>query len=595
MHCFFGNLLQFVKHWLVLMALFLASPLIAQHLPDERVIVTANAAPVPFENLSRAVTVFTREDIANLPVHSIADVLMQATSADIRSRAPFGLQADFSLRGSSFSQVLVLVNGLRINDSQTAHHNSDIPVQLQDIDRIEIMLGPGSSIYGADAFGGSINIITSRRAEPVRASITGGEHNLIDGSFGMSLQKGKFEQSIDASANYSSGFKSDRDFRSVSVSSGINVGEGFGVFVSHLQKEFGAEGFYGPSPSREWTDQTLVSVNHESKRNDIQGYYRTHGDRFLYDVRSPGLFESSHRTHAAAALLKTRFQLSPTGSITVGGEVGGDWIASRSLGDHSFARTSFFGELQWLFGKSAAVYSGLRLDYYSNFGLAANPSISASWWALPRVRLRSALGRAFRIPSFTELYYRDPNHEANSSLKPESSWSAEVGADFVPAKNWLGSMTLFSRRERDIIDWIRDSPQDKWRTSNIRKLRTAGLELSLERTLNSRLRLTARYSLISIDAGQVDYISKYVLAYAHDSWSAAASFRMPLALEYHQTINYKKRSNGLDYWVLDGRLERRFYRFAAAIEYTNLLDRHYQEISGVDMPGRWFAFSLSTR
>jgi vitamin B12 transporter len=577
------------------MALLLASPSLAQRLPDEQVIVTANAAPVPFKNLSRSVTVLTREDIANLPAHSIADVLMQATSADIRSRAPFGLQSDFSLRGSAFSQVLILVNGLRINDSQTAHHNSDIPVQLQDIDRIEILFGPGSSIYGADAFSGIINIITSRRAEPVRASIKGGEHNLIDGSFGMSFQKGKFEQSIGASANHSSGFKHDRDFRSVSVSSGINVGERLGIFVSHLKKEFGAEGFYGPSPSREWTDQTLVSVNHESKRTGVQGYYRTHGDRFLYDVRSPGLFESSHRTQAAGASINTRFSLSQAGSITLGGEAGGDWIASRSLGDHSFARASFFGELQWLIGKSAAVHSGLRMDYYSNFGSAANPSISASWWVLPRIRLRSALGRAFRIPSFTERYYRDPNHEANSSLKPESSWSAEVGADLIPAKNWLGSITLFSRREQNIIDWIRDSAQDKWRTSNIRKLRTVGAELSLERAVNSRLRLTVRSSIISINAGQVDYISKYVLDYARDSWSATASFRMPLAMEYHQTINYKKRANGRDYWVLDGRLGRRFYRFAAAIEYTNLLDRRYQEISGVDMPGRWFAFSLSTR
>jgi iron complex outermembrane recepter protein len=590
-----GIYMRSIFFGIVLIIIFLTVPLFAQRLPDETVIVTSNAEPVPFENLSRTVTVLTREAIANLPARSIAEALMQATSADIRSRAPFGLQADFSLRGATFSQALVLVNGMRINDSQTAHHNSDIPVQLQDVDRIEILHGPGSSIYGADAFGGIINIITNvtnGHAKPARGSFTMGEHGLIDSTFSMGFQKGKYEQTLSASANRSSGFMYDRDFRSVSASSDINFGKSLGLFVSHLNKEFGANGFYGPAPSKEWTNQTLVSLDYRGKKADLQGYYRTHGDRFLYDIRTPGLFESNHRTHSTGISLKMRFELFRDASIVLGGEAGGDWISSQNLGDHAFARTSVFGELQWILGKSAALYSGLRFDRYSNFGSALDPSISASWWALPRLRLRAALGRAFRIPSFTELYYHDPNNAASSSLKPESSWSAETGADIFPAKNWTGSLTLFARQEKNVIDWIRESTRVKWQTSNIRKLRAVGAELSLERTLNSRLRLAARYSRISENAGQVHYYSKYALDYARDSWATTASFRAPLALDYHSTINFKRRSNGSSYWVLDGRLERRFYRLNAALEYTNLLNRSYQEISGVDMPGRWFCFSL---
>ncbi len=147
--------------WLTLIFVFSVIPAFAAQQPiEEKVVVTANAYPVPFENLSRAVAVFTREDIDNLPARSIADILAQAASVDIRSRAPFGMQTDLSVRGSSFSQVLVLVDGMRINDSQTGHHNADIPVPLQDIERVEVLLGPGSSVYGADAFGGTVNIIT---------------------------------------------------------------------------------------------------------------------------------------------------------------------------------------------------------------------------------------------------------------------------------------------------------------------------------------------------------------------------------------------------------------------------------------------------
>ena len=218
---------------------------------------------------------------------------------------------------------------------------------------------------------------------------------------------------------------------------------------SHVNKEFGAHGFYGPSPSKEWTNQTLVAFeNRHSGRlvgkTVVRGYYRTHGDRFLYDIRSPGLFESNHRTHAVGVSAKTQHRATARRPDHVGRRSWGrlDFL-EHSWTDHAFSRTSLFGELQWIFSKTLTVYPGLRFDYYSNFGASASPSLSGSWWVTAAHSAAVVRGRAFRIPSFTELYYRDPNHEANSSLKPESSWSAEVGTDFMPAKNWLGSLTVF--------------------------------------------------------------------------------------------------------------------------------------------------------
>jgi vitamin B12 transporter len=587
--------------WLILLIFFPVIPAFAAQQPiEERVVVTANSYPVPFENLSRTVTVITKEDLNSLPAKSISDVLAHATSVDVRSRSPFGLQSDLSVRGSSFSQVLVLVDGMRINDSQTGHHNADFPVQLQDIERIEVMLGSGSSIYGADAFGGIVNIVTRRHPERASASISGGQHGFVDGTFSMGWHKGKLEQSISASANRSSGFQYDRDFRSVALSARTGIGDQTTFSVSHVNKEFGANGFYGPSPSKEWTNQTLIAFEnnhswHSGKKTVFQGYYRTHGDRFLYDIRLPGMFENTHRTHAVGASARIQYKATDAGLFTLGGEVGGDWIESSNLGNHAFSRTSLFSELQWIFSKTITVYPGLRLDYYSNFGASANPSLSGSWWVLPRIRLRASLGRSFRIPSFTELYYRDPNHEASSSLKPESSWSGEVGTDFIPAKNWLGSLTFFSRSDRNVIDWIRASASEKWRTANIRKLRAAGAEIGIERSLGAQARIAVRYSRISLDAGRIDYSSKYVLDYARDSWAASTSFPMPFALGYLQTLSYKRRADGRSYWLLDGRVERHFRHFTVGVDFTNLLDSRYQEVIGVDMPGRWFAVSLRTR
>ena len=246
--------------WLALIFIFSAIPAFGVQQPtEEKVVVTANAYPVPFENLSRTVTVFTREDIGNLPAHSVADILAQAASVDVRSRSSFGMQADLSVRGSAFSQVLVLVDGMRINDSQTGHHNADFPMPLQDIERVEVLLGPGSSIYGADALGGIVNIITLRQTERIRASITAGQDGFVEGSFSAGLGGETIHQSISVSANRSSGFQYDRDFQSITASARTSFGEKARLRVSHVNKEFGANGFYGPAPSKEWTNQTMVA------------------------------------------------------------------------------------------------------------------------------------------------------------------------------------------------------------------------------------------------------------------------------------------------------------------------------------------------
>lgn len=110
----------------------------------QTVVVTAAATPVELGSVTRTLTVITRDQIAELPVRSVADILRLAASVDVRARGGFGVQSDFAVRGASFGQMLVLVDGVRLNDAQSGHHNGDIPVPVEDIERIEILHGPGS-------------------------------------------------------------------------------------------------------------------------------------------------------------------------------------------------------------------------------------------------------------------------------------------------------------------------------------------------------------------------------------------------------------------------------------------------------------------
>src|SRR5688500_9824035 len=154
-----------------------AAPLAAQtSVPPYRqtVVVTATATPVELGSVTRSLTVITREQLEMLPVHTVADLLRLASSVDVRARGERGVQTDFAVRGAGFGQMLVLVDGVRINDAQSGHHNGDIPVPLDLVERVEILYGAGSSLFGADAFGGTVNVITRRSVAAPALTLGGG-------------------------------------------------------------------------------------------------------------------------------------------------------------------------------------------------------------------------------------------------------------------------------------------------------------------------------------------------------------------------------------------------------------------------------------
>jgi iron complex outermembrane receptor protein len=281
-----------------------AAPAAAQQTFRQTVVVTAAAVPVELGSVTRTLTVISREEIAGLPVRSIADILRLASSVDVRARGVRGVQTDFAVRGANFGQMLVLVDGVRLNDVQSGHHNGDIPVPLDDVERIEILHGPGSSLFGADAFGGTVNVITRARIERPSVTLEGGSFSLAGARGAAGFQRGATVHTFSGGIDRSAGFMYDRDFTTAMARSRVAFGTESEVSLSYLYKEFGANNFYGGSaPSREWTNQTLVAAEHQFGRTggwSISGTasYRTHGDRFLFDQERPPRSDNRHRTHA---------------------------------------------------------------------------------------------------------------------------------------------------------------------------------------------------------------------------------------------------------------------------------------------------------
>jgi iron complex outermembrane receptor protein len=571
----------------------------------QTVVVTAAATPVELGSVTRTMTVITREQLDSLPVHTVADALRLGASVDVRARGERGVQSDFAVRGANFGQMLVLVDGVRLNDAQSGHHNGDIPVPLGAVERIEVLYGPGSSLFGADAFGGTVNIITRAAAAAPSVLLQGGSFGFAAGSGQWGFEHGALTQLFAGSAERSSGFMYDREFTTTSARSLTRFGADSAVSVSLQRKAFGANNFYGGSaPSREWTNQTLVAADH--RFGGAAGWtfaanasYRTHGDRFIFNRERPELSDNRHRTHAALATLTASTRVRDRASVTIGAEGGNDWIRSTNLGDHAVSRLSGFAEWRQEFGPRVQVDAALRIDRHSEFGVSWNPSAGIGWWLTPALRLRGSAGRAFRVPTFTERYYSDPANLARAEVGPETAWAGEGGADLFVGNGWVLQATVFGRVDNDVIDWLRPTVADRWRTFNIRDVQTVGVEVGARKTFATGAFVLGQYTGLDLDAAAVDQLSKYVLDYAPQSLTAAASVPLPGGFQLAPRLEYRlrRRSAGdSDYLLLDTRVARRLTQVLEVfVEGTNLFDVNYQEVAGVRMPGAAMTVSLALR
>lgn len=567
----------------------------------QTVVVTAAATPIELGHATRTLAVITREQIASLPVSSIADVLRLLSSVDVRARGDRGVQTDFAIRGANFGQMLVLVDGVRLNDAQSGHHNGDIPVPLDAVERIEVLHGPGSSLFGADAFGGTVNVITRRRAEP-SAVLKGGSFGFASARGEAGFERGALREIAAVSIDRSSGFIYDREFDTVIAHSRTSFGTQAGLSVSFLRKAFGANNFYGGNaPSREWTNQTLVAADRRfgdaaAWAFSVNGSYRTHGDRFVFNRERPELSDNRHRTHTILGSVTASRRVGDNVSITAGIEGGQDWIRSSNLGDHAISRGSVYGEWRQEVARSVHVDATLRIDRYSEFGASWSPSIGAGWSPADALRLRASVGRAYRVPTFTERYYSDPANLARPEVGPEFAWAGEAGADVFVGSGWLLQATFFGRADRDVIDWLRPTIADRWRTFNIRDVTTVGAEMGVRKAFPGGGFVQAHYSALDVDAAGVTQLSKYVLDYAPRSFTAAALVLLPARLHVAPRLEYRRRarpSGTVDYVLLDARVGRRLSRaLELFVEGTNIFDVTYEEIAGVRMPGAAMAVGL---
>jgi iron complex outermembrane receptor protein len=548
---------------------------------------------------TRAVEVLTAEVLGTLPVRSLAEALRWALGTEVSARSP--AQADLSIRGSSFEQVVVLVNGVRMSDPQTGHFDLDLPVPLERVARIEILRGPAASLYGSDAVGGVVNVITRAPEDAgIRGRVDSGSFAGRSAAVAAGGQLGGLAVAAGVDWSRGNGHREGTDFDVLLAHGEIAAGVAGGrlsIEGGWADRDFGADGFYAPFGSYEETDTKTLSA---TWRGSVGGmrlrprvWRRTHDDDFILKRSDPAFYRNVHSSRQTGAELVARRAVGSRALFALGGEFVLETMRSSSLGDRDEHRVAGFGEGTFLLGEGT-FRGSLRVDDYEMFGAVVTPSVSASMPVGGSATLRGGAGRAFRAPTWTERYYEDPLNKGRADLDPERATTFEVGADFVVTRSVQLEITAFTRRADDLIDWARRSGTEaRWETTNVERATFNGLEVAFANAKVGPLTISASGSLLSVAADEIaGYESKYALRPTTRQGVLGVLAPMGEGASAVVQVMHANRRGDLAHTTLDLRVAKRLGGGEAFAEVRNAFDSAYLDITRMTAPGRTFSVGL---
>lgn len=563
----------------------------------ESVVVTGTFAPIPAEDIDRSVSVVdTRED-AVLYDHWI-DYLEQVPSVDLQQRGPNGIQADLTIRGSNFEQTLVLLNGLRMNDVQTAHHNLGLPIPDDALKRIEVLRGAGSTFYGSDAVGGTVNFITG---PPQYSELHLGAGI---GNFGTNQEEGsaalltrRFDEQVSVGREFSVGFMPDRDYRNLTLFSNSDLRTQLGntlLMLGYGDSPFGANQFYGDFNSWERTKVWFLGLEQDlGKKTQVDLGYRRHTDNFVLFRDNPAFYANNHIDQGWQAALRRADPLGQNANLFYGGEAFQESIDSNNLGNHVRTHGAFYVDYDNRAIGRFSFSAGARTEFFDNWEPQFSPTIAAGFWLAHGWKLIGSASRAFRLPTYTDLYYSDPATIGNPNLLPETAWSYEGGFLWNEGGRFNAQIVVFERREQNDIDYVRASPGDLWHAENIARVNFTGVETFLQARLPHRQQVEVAYTGIygaqsGLDGLESEYVFNYPVNDAFVSWLGA----LPARLVARGRLGVVQRYDRDAYPLLEATIGRDFRYLSAHLSGSNLTNTGYEEIPGVAMPGRSVLFGM---
>jgi iron complex outermembrane receptor protein len=598
------------KHFLSFLLLGVASGFPAQEKQSDisEVQIYGKFLNLPLRKVNENITVISRKEIESSPARSVDELLAEVTGIDVRRRGSNGVQSDVSIRGSSFEQVMILVNGIRMNDSQTGHNSMSIPFDLDTVEKIEVVKGPAARRFGQNAYAGVINIITKPESEE-RATVTASGGDFGTYALGLSANFGGERSSslVQLNSESSEGYRHNTDYKinNIFFQNLYRLTNGNLKFQAGIQeKKFGANGFYATPAATEQYEETQASVVSFGAEKRLERwhlnsslYWRRGQDMYEYVRGKPHIYRNMHIGNNIGGDINSTF-FSGLGTTGLGVELRKEFLVSNNLGKHERFLTQLFFEHHFSFFEDRLDISpGISWANYDTEGSFFYPGLDVGFDFNKNHKIYGNIAKVSRIPTFTDLYYVSKTETGNPDLLPEHAWSSEVGYRYQQ-NNFLAKISGFLRNSENSIDWVKQTEAEAWRAENIGAIETKGIEVELGQRFNSFVRsYSVGYTFLNSHQKQSsqNLWSRYVLDNLKHQFTAKLENQLFRDFTMQLVYRYNERVSMGSYQILDAKLSYARGSLKVYVLANNLTNSEYTETFGVPMPRRWFHAGFSYR
>lgn len=613
----------------LLTILLLVSPVILEEaaVTLEEVEVTAHHAQVQSDAF-RLVAEVSHEEIAQLPVTNVADLLAYLPGVDVRSRGIRAAQSDVSLRGGTFDQVLILLNGVSLPDVQTGHYAMNIPVAPAIIERIEILQGTAANLTGA--FSGAINIITrDTDSDSYTLRLSGGTNGDVSPAFAGSWARDNIHVNTSAEYARSGGYyvpQADDKEQEALHNTDYQLAnlyvqtrwKGLDVQLGAQYKDAGLGTGYGFASTDQFdaTRTLLATARYHGTVNahwslTAQATYRANYDRYEWhrNTAQPNI----HWTHNSHAAIHAHYA-SSVGRTTLGVEAKNEYIRSSNMGEHQRTQATLSAEQQFVW-RSLAASIGIAGHYNTLFGWYGSGAANIGYSFRKKGTVYIAASRALRMPTWTDMYYQAGIQRGSTGLKAEKAWMLSLGGQYHHTWAQAGTLSisgdLYYRWGQDIIDWTYNESDSLFHATNQQRVNAFGIDLIAGYSYNAWLRgITVRYAFtnLSLDVAQaksnyLDYLRHKLTVHLNHGiyvWSKGCvgadwSLRWQQREGTYVDIYGQAGNAFIPVLLLDGCIYIELAHVRVAAECTNMTNRRYYDYGGILQPGAWGRFCMTVK
>ncbi len=573
------------------------------------VVVSATKTERKPQDVTQSVTVITSDAIQKSGATDVAGVLATTAGATVTNQGPLGSLQSITIRGSNYQQVLVLLDGKRLNSASAGGYDlSELPVPLDSIERIEIVRGPASALYGAGALGGVVNIITKKPSQPV-TTLSGalGEHGYYSASLYNTGKDGKTYYSLSVGKEHSKGFRenSDADQTTAGIKLGNDIDASSSIEASFdfIEKKVGVPGsvVFPSTLARQQNREAVTGLKYNQRlTNTVDFTVRAYQTEERLSSQDPASSQSSRdRSTTAGGEAQVNWLMNSFSVVTFGAEGRNDSMVNTDAGTHTATLSSAFIQDEMSLGDSLILVLGGRNDRHSVSGSKWSPKASARYLnAGSGTIVRASYGKSFRAPTLNDLFFKDAFGDVgNPSLRPESAEEYEGGIEQPFGKGNSVKFTAFTRRVHDLISWQPIDPANPFAFTpkNVVRARIRGTETELRFVVSDVLSGNINYTLmfpVDEDTHERLFSDIYHIPASQlgGTLSAALDRQTVLSLNGRWVKNYVRPGDPKwEYYTVDGKITdtvvaRKDLKAQVFIIVKNIFDRKYETVIAPGFP-----------